>query len=296
MNFNIRSVVLICVALGVAGFTAFLARGWLTTGTQTNTPTVHAAAPAQTEVLVAKMDIPTGVLIKQDQLRWQVWPDQNLSETYIRKGQRSLDAYIGTVARTAIAAGEPITDARLVKPGEQGFLAAVLAPGMRAVTVGISATSGIAGFIFPGDHVDLVLSHSVKVDGANRRASETVLTDVRVLAIDQSLNSPKENAAHVGKTATLEVTPKQVEQINVARQIGGLSLSLRPLRKNDQEQEVADGFQPFAVTIPETGKTHTWDSEVSRLLPPPHPKSDVQTVNLSRGGKNSSYQFRRQEK
>jgi pilus assembly protein CpaB len=295
MNFNIRSVILICVALGVAGFTAYLARGWLTSETNTKTPVVHAAAPAQVEVLVAKTNIPAGVLIKQDHLRWQAWPDQNLSESYIKKGKRSLEAYIGTVARQPIAAGEPITDDRLVKPGEQGFLAAVLAPGMRAVTVGISSTSGIAGFIFPGDHVDLVLSHGVKVDGKTRRASETVLTDVRVLAIDQSMNDPKEGAARVGKTATLEVTPKQVEKINVARQIGALSLSLRPLRKTDQQQ-VADGVEPFALTIPETGKTHTWDSEVSRLLPPPHPKSDVQTVKLSRGDKNSSYQFRRQEK
>jgi pilus assembly protein CpaB len=294
MNINIRSIILISVALGVAGFTAFLARGWLTSEAPHKGQQAHVAPPAQVEVLVAKVNIPTGVLIKQDHLRWQAWPDQNLSQSYIKKGERSLEAYIGTVARQPISAGEPITDARLVKPGEQGFLAAVLTPGMRAITVPISATSGVSGFVFPGDRVDLVLSHRVKVDKSSHQASETVLTDVRVLAINQDMNSPKEGAM-VGKNATLEVTPKQVEKINVARQIGALSLSLRPLRKTDQQQ-VADGVEPFALTIPETGKTHTWDSEVSRLLPPPHPKSDVQTVKLSRGDKNSSYQFRRQEK
>ena len=285
MNINSRSIILMCIALVVAGLTAYVARGWLAGNTR-QAPQVNAAPPpAAFEILVAKVNIPTGAMIKQDQLRWQPWPDQG--DGYIQKSQRSLDAYVGAVARQNIVAGEPITDARVVKPGEQGFMAAVLTPGMRAITVPISDTSGIAGFVFPGDRVDLVLSHSVPVANKSRMASETVLTDVRVLGIDQAMNQPEQ--AHVGKTATLEVTPKQVEKINVARQLGGLSLSLRPLQ---QDQPVGDG-ESLQASVPQTGTTHTWDNEVSRLLPPPDPVSDVQTVQISRGGKTASYNFRR---
>jgi len=294
MNVNIRSVIMICVALGVAGLTAYVARGWLAQNTP-KAPVIHAAAPApKIEVLVAKTNIPTGAIIKHDQLRWQAWPDASIADSYVVKGKRSLDAYVGTVARQGIAAGEPITDTRLVKPGEQGFMAAVLAPGMRAVTVPVNATSGIAGFVFPGDRVDLILSHRVKTGGGVRTASETVLTDVRVLAIDQMTND-QNNKPTVGRTATLEVTPKQVEKISVARQLGGLSLSLRPLQKSGQEQ-VADGMSVLKDVPPKSGTTHTWDSEVSRLLPPPNPRSDTQTVTLSRGDKTASYNFRRYSK
>jgi pilus assembly protein CpaB len=292
MNFNIRSVIMIVVALGVAGFTAFLARGWLSSNAP-RAPQIHAAAPAApaTEVLVAKMNIPTGTIIKQDQLAWQAWPGKP-SDAYVVKGQRSMDAYVGAVARQSMAAGEPVSDVRVVKPGEQGFMAAVLTPGMRAMTVSINATSAVAGFVFPGDRVDLLLSHRVKTGSGRRVVSETVLTNVRVLAIDQKTNDMNKGPAALGKTATLEVTPKQVEKINVARQLGGLSLSLRPLANTDQNL-VADGAGLVEDPKPRTGTTHTWDSEVSRLLPAPNPSGDTQTVKLSRGDKTASFNFRR---
>jgi pilus assembly protein CpaB len=293
MNMNSRNIILMCVALVVAGLTAYLARGWLANNSQKAPQAVAAAAPSTVEVLVAQSNIPTGSLIKQEQLRWQPWPEQGSLDNYVVKGQRSMDAYVGAVARQVIGAGEPINDMRVVKPGEQGFMAAVLTPGMRAITVPINDTSGIAGFVFPGDRVDLVLSHAVPMDSKTRMVSETVLTNVRILAIDQAMNDPVEGKAKVGRTATLEVTPKQVEKINVARQLGGLSLSLRPLQQNLAQS--GDG-QPLEVSKPETGTTHTWDSEVSRLLPPPHQNSDVQTVQVSRGDKTASQNFRRASK
>ena len=292
MNLNVRSVILVVVALGVAGFTAFLARGWLSHNTPT-APQIHAAAPApSTQVLVAKVDIPIGTLIKQEQLTWQAWPGTP-AQTYVIKGQRSLDAYAGSVARQGIAAGEPVTDTRVVKPGEQGFLAAVLSPGMRAMTVSISATSGIAGFVFPGDRVDLLLSHRVKTGAGQRIASETVLTNVRILAIDQKTNDMAKAAPALGKTATIEVTPKQAEKVNVALRLGGLSLSLRPLQQTDQPM-IGDGVAMVEDPKPVSGTSHTWDSEVSRLLPAPDANADTQTVKLSRGSKTASYNFRRQ--
>lgn len=291
MNLNIRSVIMVVVALGMAGFTAFLARGWLSSNAP-KAPQVHAVAPAApaTEVLVAKIDIPTGAIIQQDQLAWQAWPGKPAA-SYVVKSQRSMDAYVGAVARSNLAAGEPITDIRVVKQGEQGFMAAVLTPGMRAMTVPINATSAVAGFIFPGDRVDLVLTHKV----GRRPVSETVLTDVRILAIDQKTNDLNKGAPAPGRTATIEVTPKQVEKINVARQLGGLSLSLRPLQNTNQGL-VADGASVVQDPKPRNGTTHTWDSEVSRLLPPPNPTSNTQTVKLSRGDKTASYNFRRTSK
>ena len=292
MNLNIRSVILVVVALGVAGFTAFLARGWLSSNAP-KAPQIHAAAPAapSTEVLVAKINIPTGAIIQQDQLAWQAWPGKP-AESYVVKSQRSMDAYVGSVARSNLAAGEPITDIRVVKPGEQGFMAAVLTPGMRAITVSINATSAVAGFIFPGDRVDLLLTHKVKTGSGRRSVSETLLTNVRILAIDQKTNDLAKGAPAPGHTATIEVTPKDVEKINVARQLGGLSLSLRPLQNTDQSM-VADGAAVVQDPKPRIGTTHTWDSEVSRLLPAPNPSGDTQTVKLSRGDKTASYNFRR---
>src|SRR5690606_18694221 len=138
----------------------------------------------------------------------------NLEDLYVVENNRPLEDFIGTVVRHGIAAGEPITDTRMVKPGQAGFLAAVLNPGKRAVSIPVDMTTGIAGFVFPGDRVDVILTHSlvkeseVAADGSgSRRASETILTDVRVVAMDQSTNDQNQ-VASVSRVATLEVTPK----------------------------------------------------------------------------------------
>ena len=154
----------------------------------------------------------------------------------------------------------------MVRPGERGFLAAVLTPGMRAVTVPVTATSGIAGFVFPGDRVDLILAHDFQTGtGENRvinRASETLLTDVRVLAVDQKTAS-KDGAAALAKTATLEVEPRQAEMIAVSVKLGDLSLSLRSLRREDV---AAGGAADDQDRPAQRGKTYTRDSDVSRLI------------------------------
>jgi pilus assembly protein CpaB len=191
-----------------------------------------------------------------------------------------------------MGAGEPITDAKVVAPGNRGFLAVVLRPGMRAISVPITATSGISGFVFPGDHVDIMITETLASQTADngrstleRRAAETVLHDVRVIGIDQRLDS-KPGEAVVGHTATLEVSPKQGEVIELAAEMGKLSLSLRSLRLDTDdgtapEQPVADsegaGERP----------TYTLDSEVSQLLDKPavgKGNTGTNTVTILRGG------------
>lgn len=308
---NLRLIALMLVAVIAAGGAIFGANSWLAS----QRAALDAAKKTQvqvkknhTRVIVAKRALPAGTLIKKNVLRWQAWPDSGLSDAYLVAGKTELADLEGTVVRTGISPGEPLTDARVVRPGERGFLAAVLRPGFRAITVGVNTTSGIAGFIFPGDSIDLILSHSVGREGQNgrvRRASETVLADVRVLAIDQSTNDQVEKA-NPAKNVTLEVTPKQAEIVSLISDIGRLSLSLRSLQQDEGaivENEAPGSPDPSELNPvlarlingeePERGKGHTWDSEVSRLLNSPKSKANLHQVKVVRGGEAAVVQFQR---
>jgi pilus assembly protein CpaB len=172
-----------------------------------------------------------------------------------------------------------VTDGRVVKPDDRGFMAAVLTPGSRAISVAVNPTSGISGFVLPGDRVDLVLTHAIKSDSGGsggdkpeRHASETILSDLRVLAIGQKIQEAKNGETITAGTATLEVTPKQVEVIAVAIELGKLSLSLRSLGKTEgEENEYLSGAdigagKPLANGASGASKTYTWDQEASQLL------------------------------
>ena len=227
---NTRSVMLVAIALVVAGITALMARNLMS---QQATPVVQAAlpqaAPEGPKVLVAALPLQRGMLLEPEHLRWSEWPKDGIIEDYFLDDQFDATTLHGRVVRTSLLAGQPLTNAATVGPGERGFLAAVLNPGMRAITVSISDTSGVAGFVFPGDRVDLVLSHEVE-KGEDKRIqiSETVIENVRVLAVDQDTNDQL-NQPQIRRTVTLEVTPKLVEKISVMQLIGSVSLSLRPL-------------------------------------------------------------------
>jgi pilus assembly protein CpaB len=205
-------------------------------------------APQGPEVLVATRTLPVGTIIDAEAFRYQPWPQGLVQDAYFTRGEANADpqSLIGTVVRNEITAGQPLSQGAIVRPGERGFLAAALGPGMRAVTVGVSATSGVAGFVFPGDRVDLVLTQEVEGNGENSgpplRASETIVRNIRVLAVDQRLNARDENGNQVAQTVstiTFEATPKIAEKIAVAQTIGQLSLSLRSLADNNAELERA---------------------------------------------------------
>ena len=210
-------------------------------------------------MLVAESDLPAGRFVKPQDLRWQQWPTDDVPETYVLKGQRSDAEMVGAVVRSRIAAGEPITDGSVVKPGDRGFLAAVLAPGMRAVSIPVNATSSHSGLIFPGDRVDLILTQSLMANEGDsvRRVSETVLSNIRIIAMGgDTSDDPREGETNErAKTATFEVTPQQAEQVTLLTELGKLSLSLRSLATP----------APEIAALADT-QTLTWDRDVSRVL------------------------------
>jgi len=236
---NVRSLVLIAAALLVAGGTAFVARGLLN---PPPAPQQVQAAPEQQskKVLVAKANLPTGTFIKEEDVTWQKWPTDGVNENYLVEGVTDVNTIVGAVARKGILAGEPITEAGIARPGDRGFLAAVLSPGMRAITIDVTDPSSVAGLAFPGDRIDLLLNLRFTLensagspDGGAKyepQTSETILENVRVLATDRNLNDINSEAKSVN-TATIEVTPKQAEMVKVAASMGQLSMSLRGLAK-----------------------------------------------------------------
>ncbi|HLI13329.1 MAG TPA: Flp pilus assembly protein CpaB [Alphaproteobacteria bacterium] len=281
-----RVLILVILALVIAIGTARLAKSWLASQRAALASQEMAPKDASTYVLVAAKDLPMGSFVRPEDLRWQAWPNVELNANYLRKGKDDPKALVGAVVRGLIAAGEPVTNGRVIKPGERGFLAAVLSPGMRAVAVPVTPTSGVGGLIFPGDHVDVILSHSIKVspdpNQPPRTASETVLSNLRVVGVDQSTDD-KDGKPVLAKTVTFEVTPKQAEAIEVASELGKLSLSLRSLAHDGDV--TADGTaQPALVT-------HTWDSDVSPLLRPhatPHEAPIAPVVTVLRGSSSST--------
>jgi pilus assembly protein CpaB len=187
------------------------------------------------DVLVAKSDIGLGQSVKPDDLQWQTWPTATASSTFIRRNDRpdATTQIAGSIARAPFIAGEPIREQKLVRADGSGFMAAILPTGMRAVSTEISPETGAGGFILPNDRVDVILSKRDKNPDrsgvADMVSSEILLSNIRVLAIDQA---PKEKDGQnnvVGKTVTLELKPEQAETLARAHQSGTLSLALRSI-------------------------------------------------------------------
>ncbi len=250
-----RKLLLLIVALVMAGISAFMARGLFGGEPEAQAaPAMAMAQPSGPEVLVAVRPMPVGTIIGAESFRYQRWPAELVNNTYFVKGSSEATALNGTVVRVALTAGQPLTQGSVVKPGDRGFLAAALGPGMRAVTVAVSAQSSVAGFVFPGDRVDLVLTQEVVGggEGPTLKAAETIVRNLRVLATDQRTDKTVDEQ---GKTVvaqfsnvTLEATPKIAEKIAVAQTIGQLSLSLRSIADNKAELE--DAIASGAVSLP----------------------------------------------
>ncbi|NBC36799.1 Flp pilus assembly protein CpaB [Novosphingobium sp. FSY-8] len=241
-----KKLMLLMGAMVIAVGTALAARSMLAGSAAPSVQaTIPIVAPKGPKVLVAQRALPPGTIITADAISFQDWPDNMVRDAYFVDGKVNMNKLVGTVVRYPITAGQPLTQGALVAPGDRGFLAAALGPGMRAVTITVSAKSGVAGFIFPGDHVDVMLSQNVKSTGADSQGlnvTETVLRNVRVLATDQSTESESANGKTLVRqfnTVTLEVTPKIAEKIEVAQQVGSLSLTLRALADTPQELDRA---------------------------------------------------------
>ncbi len=252
-----RKIILLVGALFVAAITAFMARSLIA---GSSAPVAAAAVqPVQVvdgpEVLVATRALPVGTILDATALKFQPWPKELVDNAYFLKKETDLKSLQGTVVRNAITAGQPVTQGALVKPGDRGFLAAALGPGMRAVTVPVQANAAVAGFVFPGDRIDLMLTQTVSGggDGPPLKVSETVLRNLRVLATDQRTDN---TVGEDGKTEvrtfssiTVEATPKLAEQLTVAQTLGSLSLALRSIADNSAELEEA--IASGAVSVPD---------------------------------------------
>jgi pilus assembly protein CpaB len=228
---NTARIVVLTIALGAGGIAAYLASG--------TTPEPKASQPVvqlQTvDVLVAKSDIGLGQSVKPEDMQWQTWPASASSNTFIRRNERpdATTQIAGSIARAPFIAGEPIREQKLVNGNGSGFMAAILPSGMRAVSTEISPETAAGGFILPNDRVDVILSkHEKNPDRAasgDVAQSEIILSNIRVLAIDQAPKEKDGQNTVVGKTVTLELKPEQAETLARSRQTGTLSLALRSI-------------------------------------------------------------------
>ena len=231
-------LVVLGVAIAAGGFAALLA------SRSGKTPQVKPEPMAKIEtvdVLVARADLPMGQALSPGDMQWQTWPASAGSGNFIRKNNmpQALETLSGQIVRTPFVAGEPIREAKLVNAKGSGFMAAILPPGMRAVSTQISPETGAGGFILPNDRVDVILSRRATGGGAGEpQTSEIVLSNIRVLAIDQSVEEKNGQKVVVGKTATLELTPSQSETLALSHQLGPLSLALRSI--SDAQGTAAD--------------------------------------------------------
>jgi|SRR4051812_41962167 pilus assembly protein CpaB len=225
-------ILVLLIALAAGGVAALLA------GRSDQQPAPEQAPVVQLEtvdILIANVDIGMGRTVAAPDLRWQTWPAAAAGPNFIRKSDRpeSINQLSGSIARQPFSAGEPIREAKLIKGQGSGYMAAILPGGMRAISTEISAETGAGGFILPNDHVDVILSRrdreAEKAAGVEIHSSETILANVRVLAIDQTVEEKNGQRVVVGKTATLELTPRQSETLALSRQLGTLSLALRSL-------------------------------------------------------------------
>jgi pilus assembly protein CpaB len=235
---NTARIVVLTIAVGAGGVAAYLA-----SGSDNKPPPAEPVAQLQTvDVLVAKSDIGLGQTVTQNELQWQTWPASSASNTFIRRNERpdATTQIAGSIARAPFIAGEPIREVKLVKAAGSGFMAAILPTGMRAVSTEISAETGAGGFILPNDRVDVILTRREKNPNPDRAAtpdivvSETILANIRILAIDQAPKEKDGQNSVVGKTATLELKPEQTAILAAARQAGTLSLALRSIADLNQ--------------------------------------------------------------
>jgi len=290
-----RTLLLAAFAVIIAGATAVYAHHWMSTEralARADAPVqTSAPAPLNTKsVLVARKNLPAGTFVKADHLEWRPWPENGVIDGYVLQGSAKAEDFNGAVVRNSITAGQPITAGRVVQPGTRGFLAAVLEPGLRAVSVPVNATTGISGFIFPGDWIDLLLTMRVKSEddegkSRTRYFSQTLLTRLRVLAIDQMVENT-DGKANIAKTATLQVSPKQAERIAIALTMGDLSLSLRSLaRKNATPAE----------TKLKTAGSYTLDLDVYNMAGDPRlfgrSRKAGAAVTVMRGDKTKTAKF-----
>lgn len=234
-------IIILLLALASAGGAAFLvlqlSKPQVVTQTVTQSETlVQEKEVSEVQVLTVSRDFAVGETIKSEDLKWSPWPKANLVEGFYvyTVVPASIEELNGALVKTPLYKGEPLLPQKIVMKGQQGILAAMMNPEMRAVSVEISAESASGGFVLPNDRVDLILTYDQKAQPergvAERTMAKTIIQNVRVLAIDQNFATNAEGeTARLGSTATIEVTPREAELVAMAQRLGQVTLSLRPL-------------------------------------------------------------------
>ena len=239
---NRARIVVLTIALGAGGIAAYLASG---SDSRPPPPTEPVAQLQTVDVLVAKADIGLGQTVTPNDMSWQTWPAATAGNSFIRRSERpdATKEITGSIARSPFIAGEPIREPKLIKANGSGFMAAILPQGMRAISTEISAETGAGGFILPNDRVDIILTRREKNPDPKATGDlvipKIILSNIRVLAIDQAPKEKDGQNSVVGKTVTLELKPEQVTLMAAARQAGTLSLALRSIADINQT-EIAD--------------------------------------------------------
>jgi pilus assembly protein CpaB len=238
---NRARLVVLAIAIVAGGIAAYLASG----SDSAPPPAAPVAQLPTVDVLVAKSDIGLGQTVTPEDVQWQTWPAAAVSNSFIRRSERPEAAkeITGSIARYPFIAGEPIREPKLIKANGSGFMAAILPPGMRAVSTEISPETGAGGFILPNDRVDVLLTRREKSPNPavpDIVVSEAILANIRVLAIDQAPKEKDGQNSVVGKTVTLELKPDQTQILAAARQAGTLSLALRSIADVNQVEIASD--------------------------------------------------------
>jgi pilus assembly protein CpaB len=306
-----KKIALLVGALVIAAVTAVMAKNMFSAGSAPAANAASIIAPANTgpKILVATRTLPVGTILGPDSFKYQPWPKELVEKAYYEEGKSDAGSLNGTVVRTAISAGQPLTQGSLVQPGDRGFLAAALGPGMRAITIGVNAQiAGVAGFVFPGDRVDVMLSQTVSGDGPALKVVETIVRNARVLANDSRAVPTKDEAGNTQvagfSTVTIEVTPRMAEKIAVAQSLGSISLSLRSIADNtaDLDRAIAMGevnvpegmdakkdkaaIASIAARPTDVGGTYMTGGDVSRFQRRSIPLVDATALSKAVGGKN----------
>ncbi len=305
-------VVLFILALVAAAVAAYLAKQFI--ASQQQIPMASQESPAiptgTEEVLVANRDINPGEVLTSGDFKWERWPQSLVDARFLLhtatvtgadgQPQDPMEALSGMIAKRAIMLGEPISQQMLIKQGNSSVAAANIAPGMRALAISVSASTGVAGLILPNDRVDVVMTGNLRsvtslegrTDVIGQFASETVVKDARVVAVDQKLtHDPKEGVGEDARTITLEVTPQEAERLLTASQVGPLTLSLRSMVKDPKytkEQSYTMDVQASKAMAAIVGAQFVQQDQYdmpSEPAPAPAPavRSDY-NVKVNRGG------------
>lgn len=274
--------ILILVVAGVAAIVLMVIVGKLISHKPTPAPVV-AAAPAKpmTRVVVAAHDLQVGTRLAAQDMTWQPWPADAVNPAFITDGKVTattggaaaiasqtgrvandtltamtghspMDALLGAVVRLPILANEPITNEKIVRGGQGNYMAVLLKPGMRAMSIPVTVTSDAGGFVLPGDHVDLLQARQADPgpNGQRPYVVHTLLHNIRVLAIDQASQAPKGGSqAVIATSATIEVSPDDAEIVALAKAQGDIILTLRPYTDAGGPSGAVDAVSTGTVRI-----------------------------------------------